>query len=67
MFLGYNGELDATIHSRKFRRSPLLQGGIEIPIKLRVRKVKASLDIFRKMKDFVLHNYLEPDKKNRPM
>ena len=33
-----------------------------IPIKRLVEKRKASLEIFRKMKDFVLDNYLEPEK-----
>ena len=33
-----------------------------IPIKSQVEKRKASLEIFRKMKDFVLDNYLEPEK-----
>ena len=61
-FLEYNGELDATVRSTKFCRSPLPQGGLEIPIKLRVGKGKASLEIFRKMKGFVLDNYLEPEK-----
>ena len=51
-FLEYNGELDATVRSTKFRRSPLPQGGLEIPIKLRVGKGKASCDIFRKLKGF---------------
>ena len=46
----------------KFRRSSLPQGDLEIPIKLRVGKGKASLEIFRKIKDFVLDNYLEPEK-----
>ena len=53
-FLEYNGELVATAHLTKFRRSSLPQGDLEIPIKLRVRKGKASLEIFRKIKDFVL-------------
>ena len=44
------------------RRNPPRQGGLEIPIKLPVGKGKASLEIFRKMKGFVVHNYLEPEK-----
>ena len=47
------------LRSTKFRRSPLPQGGLEISIKLRVGKGKAGLEIFRKMKGFVLDNYLE--------
>ena len=49
-FLECNDELDAT----KFCRSPLPQGGLEIPIKLRVRKGKASCEIFRKFKGFTV-------------
>ena len=59
-FLEYNSEPDATVRSEKFRRSPLPQGDLEIPIKFLVGKGKASLEIFRKMKGFVLHNYFEP-------
>ena len=40
----------------------LPQGGLEIPIKLQVGKGKVSLEIFIKMKSFVLDNYLEPEK-----
>ena len=61
-FLEYNVELDATVRSTKFRRSPLPKGGQEVPIKLRVGKGKASLEIFRKRKGFVLDNYLESEK-----
>ena len=38
------------------------RGGLEIPIKLPVGKGKVSLEIFIKMKSFVLDNYLEPEK-----
>ena len=47
-FLENNNELDATVRSTKFRRSPLMQGGLEIPIILWVGKGKASLEIFRR-------------------
>ena len=61
-FLDNKSELDATVRSTKLCRSPLLQGGLEIPIRLRVGKGKASLEIFRKMKGFVLDNNLEQEK-----
>ena len=66
-FLEYNSELDATVRSTKFLRSPLPQGDLEhshqeILIKLRDGKGKASLEIFRKIKGFLLDNYLEPEK-----
>ena len=52
------GEIDTTIRSTK---STLQQGGLEISIKLRVGKGKVSLEIFRKMKSFVLDIYREPE------
>ena len=50
------------VRSTKFHRSPLPQDGLEIFIKLRVRKGNASLEIFRKMIGFVVDNYLETKK-----
>ena len=50
------------VRSTKFHRSPLPQDGLEILIKLRVGKGNASLEIFRKMEGFVLHNYLKTKK-----
>ena len=50
------------VRSTKFHRSPLPQDGLEILIKLRVGKGNASLEIFIKMKGFVLDNCLETKK-----
>ena len=50
------------VWSTEFRRSPLSQGGLETPIKLKVGKGEASFEIFRKMKNLVLVNYLETEK-----
>ena len=61
-FLEYNSQLDATVCLTKFCRHPLPQSGLTIPINLQVGKEKASLEIFRKMKVFVLDNYLDPEK-----
>ena len=61
-FLEYKSELDATVRSTKFPRSPLPQSGQETFIKIRLGKEKTSLEIFRKMKGFVLDNYPEPEK-----
>ena len=61
-FFQYNGKLVAAARSTKFRRSPLPQGGLEIPIKLRVGKGKVNFEIFRKVKSFVLDNYLKSEK-----
>ena len=49
------------VRSTKFCRFPLPQAGLEIPIKLQVGKGKASLEIFKKMKSFVLDNYFESE------
>ena len=59
-FLEYDGLLDAAVRATKFRRSP--QGGLEILLKLRIREGKSSPEIFRKMKGFVLDNYVEPER-----
>ena len=58
----YNGVINATVRMTKFRRIPLPQGGLEIPIKLCVGKEDSSNEVFRKMKGFMLENYLEPEK-----
>ena len=58
----FYGALDAAVLSTKFRRSPLPQNTLEIPIKLRVGKGKPNLEIFRQMKSSVLDSYLEPEK-----
>lgn len=61
-YVEYSGELGATVRSTKFRRSPLPQGGLEIPIDFLVKISKASEDIYKKMKVFVKENYMEPEK-----
>ena len=50
------------VRSTNFHRNPSPQIGLEILIKLRVGKEKASLEIFEKMKGFPVNNYLEPEK-----
>ena len=37
-FLEYNGKFDAKVCSTNFHRNPLPQGGLEMPIKLQVRR-----------------------------
>ena len=58
----YNGELDLWVRSTNFRRNSLPQGDVEIVIKFQVGKGKAGFENFRKIKDFVLDNYLKPEK-----
>ena len=45
-FIEYGGNLRANVRNTKFRRSPLPQGGLEIPISLAVIQNKASLEIY---------------------
>ena len=61
-FVEYNGELDLWVRSTNFRRNSLPQGDVEIVIKFQVGKGKAGFENFRKIKGFVLDNYLKPEK-----
>ena len=60
-FLGCNSELDVTVFN-KVPQKPITTGGLEISIKPRVGKRKASLKVFIKMKSFGFDDYLEPEK-----
>ena len=61
-FVEYGGELLAHVTSTSFRRSPVPQGGLEIPICLQVKRSAAPEMVFKKMKQLVDTHYLEPDK-----
>ena len=47
--------------SIKYRRSPLPQGGLEIPITLGVPIGTATGKIFHKMKELLESTYMEPE------
>ena len=61
-FTKYGGVLSATVRETKFRRSPLPQGGLEIPITLYIRKAESTDNIYNQMKGFVEKYYMEPEK-----
>ena len=52
-FVEYGGLLFAGVSNTKFQRSPIPQGGLEIPIKLHVVKAEASDEHFSKTRKFV--------------
>ena len=60
-FIAYGGKIKASVRDTKFRRSPLPQGGLEVPITLRIEQGRTSVDIFQKMKSYVEGYYIEPD------
>lgn len=60
-FIEYGGNIEANVCDIKFRRSPLPQGGLEIPITVTVLKNHASQKIYSKMQAFMKEYYVEPD------
>ena len=58
----YGGELSALVRDLKYRRSPIPQGGLEIPITLKVFKGDTPNNVFKKMREFLEKFYVEPDK-----
>ena len=48
-FLDYGGKLEATVRCTKYRRSPLPQGGLEIPVTLLIFKGDSSDDVYSRM------------------
>ena len=59
--MDYGGALDAMVTSVIFRRSPIPQGGLEIPIDLKIKQNQAPKPIFEKMKSFIAKYYLQPN------
>lgn len=53
--------MTAIVRASKFRRSPLPQGGLEIPITLMVSQGDTTSQIFSKMKGLVAEYYMEPE------
>ena len=60
-FLNYGGSLEARVRNTQYRRSPIPRGGLEIPIRLIVKKENADNQVFEEMKGFLEEYYLEPD------
>ena len=59
-YIEYGGELTSTVSDEKFRRSPIPQGGLEIPIKLRIFKGSAPNHVFQRMKELITTTYMKP-------
>ena len=51
-FCDYGGELSAVVKDPKYRRSPIPQGGLEIPISLKVFKGDTPDNVFKKWANF---------------
>ena len=51
-FCDYGGELSAVVRDPKYRRSPIPQGGLEIPITLKVFKGDTPDNVFKKWGNF---------------
>ena len=60
-FIEYGDNIKATVCDIKFRRSPLPQGGLEIPISVTILKNNASQRIYGEMQAFIKEYYVEPD------
>ena len=61
-FIDYRGKIKAAVVSCQFRRSPLPQGGLEIPLKLSICHADTSNGVFQKIIDFVNEYYTDPEK-----
>ena len=60
-YLEYGGNMKASVRDVKFRRSPLPQGGLEIPITLTILQNNASLTVYNKMQESMMEYYVEPE------
>ena len=61
-FVDYGGEITGIVKSNKYRRSPILQGGLEIPIKLVIGQGSSSDQVFQRVKQLVNEYYIEPER-----
>ena len=57
-YLEYVGALTTTVRKTKFRRPPILQRGLEMPISLAAKKSKAKVDVYNKMKEYISGLYM---------
>ena len=53
-YLEYGGNMKASVGDVKFHRSPLPQGGLEIPITLTILQNNASITVYNKMQEFMM-------------
>ena len=61
-FCDYGRELSAVVRDPKYGSSPIPQGGLEIPIALKVFKGDTPDNVFKKMGEFLERFYVEPNK-----
>ena len=55
-------KLEATIRCTKYRRSPLPQGGLEIPVTSLIFEGDSTENVYSKMQELVANNYIDPEK-----
>ena len=60
-FLNYGGCLEGRVRSPRYRQSPIHSGGLEIQIRLIVKRHDADPRVFQKMKNLIEEYYMEPD------
>ena len=61
-FINYGGIIEARVRETKYRPSPIPSGGLEIPIRLIVKKGESSAEVFKKMETKINERYCEPEK-----
>ena len=60
-FMDYGGLLEARVRDTVCRISPIRNKGLEIPVKLIVKKGSRNSGVFRKMKHFLEEYYMKPE------
>ena len=60
-FINYGGAINARVSNVKYRPSPIPSGGLEIPITMELIKENATVEVFRKMDEYVHEYYTEPE------
>ena len=61
IYLNYGGALEGLVRDRKYQRSPIPKGGLEITIVLIIKKENAPTSVFNCMIGFVKEYYIEPE------
>ena len=60
-FINYGGFLEGRVSNPRYRPSPIPSGGLEIPIRLVVKRNDSDYRVFQKMKNLLKEYYMEPD------
>ena len=61
LFVNHGGLLRGNVSDTKYRRSPLPQGGLEIPMTLSLYQGKATAEEYKSPKSFINEYYCEPE------